>query len=597
MLAKDIRRKYIDFFVRKFGHTEVGGAPLIPENDPTVLFTTAGMHPLVPYLMGEKHPLGKRLVSCQKCLRTDDIDEVGDDTHLTFFEMMGNWSLGDYFKEEAIQMSIEFLIDELGFDINKIFVTVFQGDDDSSMDDDAIKYWENEFKKRGIEAKLGERIFVYGKKENWWGPAGQTGPCGPDTEIFFDTGKKHDSKFGEKCHPNCDCGRFVEIWNNVFMQYDKTEKGGYSPLVQQNVDTGLGVERVTAILQGQATHYETELFANIISKIRDLSSSSALISERIIADHVRAATFLLADKITPSNVDQGYVLRRLIRRSVRHGYKIGINGSFLRELSEIIIVDYGDYYSELKRNKDFILFELDKEETQFSKTLKHGEKEFFKLLPHIEKTKDRVMSGRIAFKLYDTYGFPIEMTQELASEHNVIVDLEGYEKSFEKHQTLSRQGAAQKFKGGLADHSEMTTGLHTATHLLHQALRDVLGNHIEQRGSNITSERLRFDFSHSEKMTSDQIAQVENIVNQKIKLDLPVSFNEVTVEEAKKQGAIGLFEHKYGNKVKMYSIGDYSKEICGGPHIEHLGILKSFKIKKEQSSSSGVRRIKAIITI
>lgn len=597
MLASELRQKYIDFFVNKHDHKEISGAPLVPENDPTVLFTTAGMHPLVPYLLGEKHPLGNRLVDCQKCVRTDDIDEVGDLTHCTFFEMLGNWSLGDYFKEGAIQMSMEFLTQELGIPVEKLYVTVFEGDEDAERDEESIRVWKEEFKKKGIDAEVGERIFMYGKKANWWGPAGQTGPCGPCTEMFYDTGKEHDPKFGDKCHPDCDCGKYVEIWNDVMMEFNKKEDGTFEPLNQKNVDTGLGLERVTALMQGKESHFDTELFSNTINKIKELASNENIESIRIIADHLRAATFIIADKITPSNVDQGYVLRRLIRRSIRHGHKMGIENHFCTDIAEIIINDYKDTYPEVEDNRDFIVEQMKKEEEQFSETLRQGEREFKKRLPSLLESAEKIIDGNLAFDLYATYGFPLEMTEELATENGLTVDKDGYQKAFEAHQELARKGAEQKFKGGLADHSEQTTALHTATHLLHQALRDVLGEHVEQRGSNITAERLRFDFNHGEKMTPEQIAEVEKIVNAQIQRDLPISFDELTVEEAKEAGAIGLFEHKYGEKVKVYTMGDFSKEICGGPHVEHTGELKSFKIKKEESSSAGVRRIKAVVGV
>lgn len=593
MLASELRRKYIDFFVQKHGHAEIKGAPVVPDNDPTVLFTTAGMHPLVPYLLGEKHPMGTRLVDCQKCIRTDDIDEVGDNTHCTFFEMLGNWSLGDYFKEEAIAMSMEFLTEELGLDVNKLYVTVFEGDDDAPRDDASIEAWKNEFAKKGITAELDERIFCFGKKENWWGPAGQTGPCGPCTEMYYWVGEGTPT-ITEECRPAVH-DDFVEIWNDVMMEFNKQADGSYAPLEQKNVDTGLGLERVTALMQNKPTHFETELFANTMSKIRELASEENTESMRIIADHLRAAVFIIADSITPSNVDQGYVLRRLIRRAIRHGRKMGIQENFIHLIGEIIIEDYKDLYIELEHQRDLIISELKKEEDKFSKALGQGEREFEKKMLKLEGKKE--IDGETAFDLYATYGFPIEMTEELAAEKGMTVDRKGFDAAFEKHQQLAREGSAEKFKGGLADHSEETTRLHTATHLLHQALRDVLGDHVAQKGSNITKERLRFDFSHGEKMTPEQIAQVEEIVNEQIKKDHEVSWSEMSVEDAKNAGAIGLFGHKYGEQVKVYSIGDYSKEICGGPHVEHTGEIGNFKIKKEESSSAGVRRIKAIIGV
>jgi alanyl-tRNA synthetase len=607
MKAHQLREQFINFFVTKHGHKQINGASLIPENDPTVLFTTAGMHPLVPYLLGEKHPRGTRLVDVQKCVRTDDIDEVGDTRHLTFFEMLGNWSLGDYFKEDAIKMSCEFLTSPIekggiGLDPKKLSVSCFEGDSDAPKDEEAASTWESlGFRRaKNDEPIAGGLIYFYGKKENWWGPAGQTGPCGPDTEMFYDTGKEKCSQCDTK-GVSCDCGKFVEIWNDVFMQYDKQEDGSYKPLSQQNVDTGLGFERGLAILNGVETPFETELFIDALKEIRELAGikneSEFVESQRIIADHIRAATFILGDPygIAPSNTDQGYVLRRLIRRAIRHGKKIGIKETFAAEISKIYIEYYKNVYPELNQFAEKIINELEKEEEKFSKTILQGEKEFEKLLPNLMRGKNPMLPGRVAFKLYDTYGFPIEMTQELAKENGISVDMEEYEKAFEKHQELSRAGAEKKFAGGLADHSEQTTKLHTATHLLHQALRSVLGNHVEQKGSNITVDRLRFDFSHPDKMTDEQIKQIENIVNEQIKKELDVTCEEMSVEEAKQKGAMGLFESKYGETVKVYKIGDFSVEICGGPHVKNTRELVGFKIQKEQSSSSGIRRIKAII--
>lgn len=607
MLAKEIRQRYINFFVKKHEHKEIKGSSLIPENDPTVLFTTAGMHPLVPFLLGEKHPQGKRLVDCQKCLRTDDIDEVGDTTHLTFFEMLGNWSLGDYFKEEAIKWSYEFLTEPkamggLGIDPAKILVSCFSGDNDAPRDDEAAKIWESLGFKKAKEGEpvKGGLIYFYDKKENWWGPAGQTGPCGPDTEIFVDCGKEKCPDC-DKLGPACECGKFVEIWNNVFMQYNKNADGNYSPLKQKNVDTGFGLERAAALLQNKETHYETELFKDAVEKIRKLAGLSNendyIISQRIIADHLRASVFILGDPfgVAPSNTDQGYVLRRLIRRAIRHGKKMGIEKSFTSEIAEIYINFYKTVYPELEKFHEKIIHELDKEEDQFGKTIHQGEKEFDKILPNLMKSDKKTVPGRVAFKLYDTYGFPLEMTEELAEEHGLKVDRRGFDEAYKKHQEKSREGAKQKFAGGLADHSEQTTKLHTATHLLHQALRNVLGDHVEQKGSNITVERLRFDFTHSEKMTPEEIKKVEDIVNEQISRGLEIKCEEMSPEEAKKKGAIGLFESKYGENVKVYSVGDFSMEICGGPHVKNTSELGHFKIKKEKSSSAGVRRIKAVL--
>ena len=586
MNAKELRKKYIDFF-KSHNHVEISTSSLIPENDPSVLFTTAGMHPLVPYLLGEKHPEGTRLTDVQKCLRTGDIDEVGDTSHLTFFEMLGNWSLGDYFKKESITMSYEFLTKELGIPAEKISVTCFEGDDKIPKDVETAQIW-NEL---GIDK---DRIYFYGRGENWWGPAGQTGPCGPDTEIFYDTGKEPCSP---ECGPSCNCGKYLEIWNNVFMAYNKDKDGNYTELEQKNVDTGLGLERVLSIMNGNTSVYDTELFEGIIGKIEEVSGKSydenTARDFRIIADHLRAATFVLGDDkaVTPSNVDQGYVLRRLIRRTSRELRKLGVETSKMKDISEVIIDQYQDVYPELGRNREFILSELEKEEQTFNKTLDRGLKAAEKIFDLIGD--DPVLSGGLAFKLYDTFGFPIELTQELAAERGKSVDVEGFNNKYREHQEKSRQGAAQKFKGGLADQSEETTKLHTTTHLLNAALRKVLGDTVYQKGSNINPERLRFDFSFDRKLTPEELQEVTRLVNEAIDSELPVICEEMTVEEAKKQGAIGVFDEKYGDKVKVYSIGDFSKEICGGPHVSNTSELGRFRILKEQSSSAGVRRIKA----
>ncbi|MCP3967145.1 MAG: alanine--tRNA ligase [Lentisphaerae bacterium] len=589
MKASELRKKYVEFFVSK-NHKEIKSAPLIPENDPTCLFTTAGMHPLVPFLTGEKHPLGKRLVDCQKCVRTGDIDEVGDACHLTFFEMLGNWSLGDYFKEEAIEYSFEFLTSPewLNIPISNLAVTVFAGDQDAPFDEEAYNIW----RRLGIPEN---RIAKCGKKDNWWGPAGQTGPCGPDTEMFFWTGEgPAPEQF------DTEDKLWVEIWNDVFMQYNKVAEGKFEPLSQQNVDTGMGLERVAAALQGKASCYETELFIPLFEKLDAIrgveAPESRSSSERIIADHLRAATFILADGITPGNVDQPYVLRRLIRRSVMQGHKLGIKRPFAAEIAQVIIDNYKYAYSELAPNAENIKEELDAEEKQFAQTREKGTREFEKLIARVpEHIKKKVISGKNAFFLYETYGFPLELTEEMAAERGFEVDRKGFDKAFKKHQELSRKGAEKKFKGGLADASEQTTNLHTATHLLHQALRQVLGEHVEQRGSNITADRLRFDFSHIEKVSKEQLKEVEKLINSVITDSTPVICDEMTVEDAKAQGAIGLFGDKYGEKVKVYAIGEFSKEICGGPHAANTSDLGRFKIKKEESSSRGVRRIKAVL--
>ncbi|MBE6408274.1 MAG: alanine--tRNA ligase [Lentisphaerae bacterium] len=589
MKAKELRAKYIEFF-KENGHAEIKSAPLIPDNDPTVLFTTAGMHPLVPYLLGEKHPLGTRLTDYQKCIRTGDIEEVGDPVHLTFFEMLGNWSLGDYFKVESIGYSFDFLTNErwLNIPLDRLAFTVFAGDEDAPFDEEAF----NEWRKHGVSEK---RIAKLPKKDNWWGPAGETGPCGPDTEIFYWTGPQPTPEVFDPSDK-----RWVEIWNNVFMQYFKNAEGKFEPLKQQNVDTGMGVERVTAILQGKASCYDTEIFAPLFAKLDELrgieTPAERTRSERIIVEHMRAATFIMGDGVTPGKVDQAYVLRRIIRRAIREAMKLELNKSFTVAMAQVVIDNYKDVYSELAINEKIILEEFEREERQFASALDRGTREFEKLIArvpaHIER---KVISGKNAFNLYETYGFPIELTVEMAAEKGFTVDMEGYQKAFEKHQELSRQGAEQKFKGGLADHSDETARLHTATHMLHKALRIVLGDHVAQKGSNITAERLRFDFSHPDKMTPEQIAEVQKIVNEQIQRELPVICEEMTVDEARAAGAIGLFGDKYGERVKVYSIGDYSKEICGGPHAQNSKDLGEFIIQKEESSSRGVRRIKAII--
>jgi len=587
--AAELRRLFLDFF-KSHGHAEIKSSPLVPDNDPTCLFTTAGMHPLVPYLLGEKHPAGKRLTDVQKCLRTGDIDEVGDPFHLTFFEMLGNWSLGDYFKEEAIAMSYEFLTRCLGFLPAEIKITCFAGDENAPKDQEAAEIWQ----RHGIPA---QNIYFLGKADNWWGPAGQTGPCGPDTEMFVPLDRPD---CGPDCGPACGCGKWVEIWNDVFMQYNKTADGQYVPLEHPNVDTGMGVERVTAFMQGVRSAYQTELFRGIFHKIQELSGRSDADhdnrSARIVAEHLRAATFLIGDGVKPGNVDQGYVLRRLIRRAIREARKLGLSGLFTVAIAEVVVREYSATYPELAEHSATILEELLREEEQFGKTLENGTREFNKLIDKIpEFVTRKVISGKHAFNLYETYGFPLELTVEMAAERGFTVDEPGFHQAYEQHQALSRAGAEQKFKGGLADQSDATAALHTATHLLHQALRMVLGEHVAQSGSNITAERLRFDFSHPEKMSPEQLAEVEKIVNTQIQRDLPISCDEVPLAEAKKRGAIGLFEDKYGEVVKLYSMGDFSREICGGPHARRTGALGHFKILKEESSSRGIRRIKAVL--
>ena len=582
MKAIELRNKYLNFF-KKHGHNIIPSAPLIPENDASVLFTTAGMQPLVPYLLGEEHPEGKRLTDYQKCVRTNDIEEVGDNRHLTYFEMLGNWSLGDYFKEESINMSFEFLTKELQIPTEKLFVTCFAGDEDCPRDEVSA----NACKKAEIPDN---HIYYYGKDDNWW-IAGEEGPCGPDTEMFYDTGKK---ACGPDCQPSCDCGKYVEIWNNVFMEYFK-DKNGYSKLKQKNVDTGLGLERATMLLQGKETPYDTEIFEPIMKKLEELQKIDKIESRRIIAEHLRSSMMIICDGGRPSNIDRGYVLRRLIRRMIRHMNKLEIDLNELSTLIDINVENLKEMYPELEKNRETIKNVIIEEKNKFVKTLSHGEREFEKEIKKLKEQNIGIISGKIVFRLYDTYGFPPEVTKELAEENGLKINLDEFNKLFKEHQEKSRHGAEQKFKGGLADQNEKTISYHTATHLLHEALREVLGEHVKQSGSNITEERLRFDFTHPQKMTKEEIQKVEDLVNKQIQKDLPVTCEEMSYEDAKKSGAIGLFTDKYGDKVKVYTIGDFSKEICGGPHVTHTGDMGTFKIKKEESSSSGVRRIKAIL--
>ena len=582
MKAIEIRNKFLKFF-KEHGHSIIPSAPLIPENDASVLFTTAGMQPLVPYLLGEKHPEGTRIADFQKCVRTNDIEEVGDNRHLTYFEMLGNWSLGDYFKEESIQMSFDFLTKELQIPVEKLSVTCFAGDEDCPKDEVSANIW----KKVGIPE---ERIYFYGKDDNWW-IAGEEGPCGPDTEMFYDTGKE---ACGPDCQPSCDCGKYVEIWNNVFMEYFK-DKNGYSKLKQKNVDTGLGLERAAMLLQGKETPFDTELFEPVMKKLEELQKVDKIESRRIIAEHLRSSMMIICDGGRPSNIDRGYVLRRLIRRMIRHMNKLEIDLNELSTLIEINVENLKEMYPDLEKNKETIKNVIIEEKNKFVKTLSHGEREFEKEIKKLKEQNIDTISGRIVFRLYDTYGFPPEVTKELAEENGFKADLKEFDKLFKEHQEKSRQGAEHKFKGGLADQNEKSVSYHTATHLLHEALREVLGEHVKQSGSNITEERLRFDFTHPQKMTKEEIQKVEDLVNEQIKKDLQVKCEEMSYEDAKKSGAIGLFTDKYGDKVKVYTIGDFSKEICGGPHVTHTGNMGTFKIKKEESSSSGVRRIKAVL--
>lgn len=618
MTVHELREKFLTFFKEK-GHAILPSASLLPENDPSVLFNTAGMQPLVPYLKGQPHPMGTRLADAQKCIRTGDIDEVGDNRHLTFFEMLGNWSLGDYFKEEAIAWSYEFLTSSrwLGIDPNRIYVTVFEGDSDAERDEMSISIWQAQFEVHGIAAEVGKqeqdepakkdgpRIYAYPKSKNWWPGAMTKGLCGPDTEIFYDTGLQHDPAYGSVCHPNCDCGRFVEIWNNVFMQFNRPEEGAsLEVLPKQNVDTGMGLERTAAILGGFSNVYDLDVFQVIFRRIEEISGRSYRHSDertvrgmRIIADHLRAASFAICDGAIPSNIQAGYIIRRLIRRAIREGRRIGITTPFVAQIARIVIGEYGVAYRDLEVKCDEIIAELEKEEKKFSTTIAKGMKEIEKLIA------DGSVTGEQAFILYSTYGFPLELTEEIVKEHGGEVDHEVFAKEFEKHQELSRTASAGMFKGGLQDSSEASTRLHTATHLLHAALRKVLGDHVQQKGSNITPERLRFDFSHADKMTPEQIKEVEDLVNDAIRSDLPVTCEHMNVDQAKVSGALGFFEDKYkgiGGDISVYRVGGdtdwFSKEICGGPHVSHLGELGSFKILKEEASSAGIRRIKATVT-
>ncbi len=590
MKAQELRNKYIKYFEEN-KHAKLDSASLIPENDASVLFTTAGMQPLVPYLMGEKHPKGNRLVSIQKCIRTNDIDEVGDLTHLTFFEMMGNWSLGDYFKEESIKMSHEFLVDVLGIDKERLAVTVFEGYGDVPVDNESVEVW----KELGYTEN---RIAYLGTEDNWWPKFGTKGLGGPDTEIFCWNGEGDAPKVYD---PNDE--NWVEIWNNVFTQYFTDDSGKIEELTKKNVDTGMGLERMLTMLTGARSIYETELFMPIIREIENMSGKKYLHDDeysryfRIIADHIRASVFLIGDDngVVPSNVDQGYILRRLIRRMIRVFKQLDVDRPDLKRLAEIVIEKYSEQYPELERNKDRILIELEAEENAFSRTLNRALREVNKALDEVEESQTNILPGDIAFRLYDTYGFPLEITEELAAERNIKVDTKAFKEEEQKHIEKSRKGSEAKFSGGLLEDSDETRKLHTATHLLHEALKRVLGDDVEQRGSNITVDRLRFDFSYHDKMTDEQKQEVENIVNDIIKQDLEVSFKEMTLQEAIDVGAIGIFTDKYDEIVKVYSVGNFSKEVCGGPHVERTSELGHFKITKEQSSSKGVRRIRAVL--
>ena len=588
MKAIEIRNKYLDFF-KRHGHAVIPSAPLIPENDPSVLFTTAGMQPLVPYLLGEKHPEGTRLTDFQKCLRTNDIDEVGDNRHLTYFEMLGNWSLGDYFKEESIAMSFEFLTKELGIPVEKLSVTCFAGDEDCQRDEVTASCW----KKAGIPE---DRIYYFGKDDNWW-IAGEEGPCGPDTEMFYDTGKP---KCSENCNPSCGCGKYVEIWNNVFMEFFKTKDGKYTKLRQHNVDTGLGLERMAMLLQGKETPFDTELFKPVMDKLQELAGENDSIeSRRIVSEHLRASMMIIQDGGLPSNVDRGYILRRLIRRMVRHLRKLQINLNELGELIDLNIDTLKEMYPELHQNSNKIKSVIIEEKDKFEKTLERGEREFNKIVNRMKNEGQDTISGQDLFTLYETYGFPPEVTQDLAREAGLKVDTTEFDKLFKEHQEKSRMGSEQKFKGGLAGTGEQEVRYHTATHLLNAALKVILGKDVHQKGSNITPERMRFDFSCDHKLTDDEKKKVEDLVNEWIAQGLDVKCEEMKKDDAIKSGAECMFIEKYPDIVTVYSIGNdketVSKELCGGPHVKNTSELGHFKIKKEEASSAGVRRIKAIL--
>ncbi len=590
LTTAELRKLFLQFFSEK-GHSVIPSASLIPENDPTVLFTTAGMHPLVPYLLGENHPAGTRLTDVQKCVRTGDIDEVGDSSHLTFFEMLGNWSLGDYFKKESIAWSWEFLTDEkwLGIDKDRLYFSCFEGNGSAPRD----TYSHDRWVQMGADPS---HIFYFGAKHNWWIP-GTSGPCGPDTEIFYDTGKP---KCSDSCDPSCSCGKYLEIWNNVFMEYFQPAQGELRPLEKKNVDTGMGLERTVATLQGAESVYDTDAFTDILARIETLSgkkyrdSAVTIKAFRIIADHIRTAAFMIGDprSVSPSNVDQGYILRRLIRRALRYAMQLDMPEQSLGKVAETVIAVYGGVYPELSENRRRIISELDAEELRFHRTLSNGMREFEKIKGRFE---NGVIDGKSAFRLFDTFGFPIEFTEEMARENGLSVDTAGFHAAFEEHQLKSKAGAEHKFKGGLAEATDETAKLHTATHLLQAALRRVLDESVSQKGSNITAERLRFDFSFPRKVTPDELREVERLVNEAIAAGVEITCEEMTVDEARAKGAIGLFGDKYGERVKVYTMGDYSCEICGGPHASNTGELGTFKIKKEEASSAGVRRIKAIL--
>jgi len=596
MTGDELRQLFLNFFGER-GHALIPSAPLVPENDPTALFNSAGMQPLVPYLLGESHSKGRRLANVQKCLRTDDIEEVGDTSHNTFFEMLGFWSLGDYWKQDSLRWTLEWFTRVLGLEQERISVTVFAGDSDAPRDDEAVQVWLE----LGIPQ---ERIYYLPKNDNWWGPVGKTGLCGPDSELFYDTGRP---KHGSDCQPGCNCGKYIEIGNNVFLHYYKTAEGRFEPFKQRNIDVGLGLERILYVIQGAEDVYSTDLFAPIIERIRKLrereGDKAPLLPQReqrlmrIVADHLRAATFIIGDGVLPGNVEQGYICRRLIRRTVRGGHELGMPGTFTAEVARAVITRYGAIYPELEERRATILSELTHEEERFRLTLARGLREFQKLEEGLRQWGETMLPGEAVFRLFDTFGFPASLTAELAQERGLNVDLEGFNLRFKQHQERSRQANQRKFAGGLADHSERTTQLHTATHLLHQALRDVLGTHVRQLGSNITPERLRFDFSHPKRLTAEEIRRVEEIVNQQIQRDLQATIEVMPLQQALDQGALAFFGERYGDLVKVYKIGDYSMEVCGGPHVEHTAGMGRFRITKAETIGQGAQRVRAILAI
>lgn len=585
MKSSELRSKYFEFYKSK-AHALIPSAPLLPENDPTVLFTTAGMHPLVPYLMGEPHPAGKRLVNAQKCIRTGDIDEVGDDWHCTFFEMLGDWSLGDYFKTEAITWTYEFLTKVLPFKPEQLASTVFAGEEGIPFDEVSYNTWL----KLGIPK---ERVFKLGREDNFWGPVGGAGPCGPDSETFFIT-RDHCTLKNPECSPACKCGRYVEICNNVFMEYEKKQDGSLLKLPKPNVDFGMGLLRVCSILSGARSVYESDIYTPAMNYLAEAAASLDQREKRIVADHIMAAMFAIGDGVLPNNVGSGYIVRRILRRAFRLANKAGMEPHFIDHLVDRYATVFGGHYPEIDQKRNAIVGAMREEEEKFGKALgqgvKHLEKELARMAPG-----EKVIDGKLVFSMFETYGFPLEVTQEIASERGLTVDTKAFDQAFEEHQAKSRMAGEKLFKGGLADTSEESTKLHTATHLLHEALRRVLGPHVEQKGSNITPERLRFDFSHPDKMTPEQIKAVEDMVNEQIRRGMEIKLEDMTLEEAKAKGAIGLFEDKYGARINVYFMGDFSKEVCGGPHVKNTKDLGAFKIQKEEASSRGVRRIKAVV--